>query len=664
MEFREFSELFGKGGHKRRIFENYVVPIVNSFGRDLSGADPGHFSVWLSKTIRFPKNTVVLGKILPLLSADAEFVSLVNSSCCISSNIRTLLGEFNAVFPRAMTPGDFSKCMSELVRLAPPDGICSDLSLDAAIGFCRNPQNLRRFSMAKLNLLDFRGFPLCGEIEACGARRLALSNLHDRIFHDRAVRFSTFVEVDVHIGGLIGGSMDVSPSVESDVFRNSILSLLAEKIESFARPSTAYLCVSRVLAENNPELSVELEKRSSRRMKNVRVVDYFREISPWNTRLLDSVMARYTRSVEKNSAYPRECMETLEYRSVVIFNFLEKFSSQNYDGRSLEWFLSNATIEMARSAILCYGSQIRIVPERNKNNHSVHHAKAGISNILSVFKKGLVGILSCHVEILGSTMSEFLSEIENRRLNDGVVVRRCYLESEIQSMLSVVENDSMWTLVLTILSEVGLRSGAICEMRVCDLLDEFWKPRHVCRVLEKGNKFREFITSANLKSKIKIYAAERMCPKKTTVGTEAMFLYGKENKQKITRASLGMKLKRVGYMAGITDVAVHPHSFRHTIVGKLMSYGNSSDLVSKFMGHESVDTTIKYYWVRTADEISTEIRRNPFSQIRVENDDEIETVSVLKIRSAIAVIQMLSESKGCREEDRIVAMECIDLLKI
>ncbi|NCN87341.1 MAG: site-specific integrase, partial [Candidatus Pacebacteria bacterium] len=65
---------------------------------------------------------------------------------------------------------------------------------------------------------------------------------------------------------------------------------------------------------------------------------------------------------------------------------------------------------------------------------------------------------------------------------------------------------------------------------------------------------------------------------------------------KMGSSTLNNVLKRIGVKAGVTDVNIQAHTFRHTLVTALKSAGNDMETVSKFMGHNSVDTTINYYW--------------------------------------------------------------------
>ena len=79
--------------------------------------------------------------------------------------------------------------------------------------------------------------------------------------------------------------------------------------------------------------------------------------------------------------------------------------------------------------------------------------------------------------------------------------------------------------------------------------------------------------------------------------------------------------------AGIEGVSVHAHAFRHTIVGKLMDAGNSLELVSKYMGHSSLDVTGTYYWVPTIQEV-TEKLNNPFTGAYQERKKVQETANL------------------------------------
>ena len=83
-----------------------------------------------------------------------------------------------------------------------------------------------------------------------------------------------------------------------------------------------------------------------------------------------------------------------------------------------------------------------------------------------------------------------------------------YTEEEIDAMINVVESDSKDKLLITILREIGLRNSAICNLKFRDIVDDYNCPKHLCRVKEKGNKYREFVTTPNIKKILVTYIHE------------------------------------------------------------------------------------------------------------------------------------------------------------
>ena len=52
-----------------------------------------------------------------------------------------------------------------------------------------------------------------------------------------------------------------------------------------------------------------------------------------------------------------------------------------------------------------------------------------------------------------------------------------------------------------------------------------------------------------------------------------------------------------------------------------MDTGNSSELVSKFIGHTNTDTTLKYYWIKNIEDLAREIN-NPFLSTYKDEDEK------------------------------------------
>jgi hypothetical protein len=113
-------------------------------------------------------------------------------------------------------------------------------------------------------------------------------------------------------------------------------------------------------------------------------------------------------------------------------------------------------------------------------------------------------------------------------------------------------------------------------------------------------------------------------------------------------ATLNCRLKSIAKRADVTEVIVHAHAFRHTIVGKLMEVGNSAEVVSKFMGHASVDTTLKYYWLQNIEQLCSNMR-NPFAPNYEEEKDEEEEdmkaqLAERRIDAALGIIHTYNET--------------------
>ena len=107
----------------------------------------------------------------------------------------------------------------------------------------------------------------------------------------------------------------------------------------------------------------------------------------------------------------------------------------------------------------------------------------------------------------------------------------------------------------------------------------------------------------------------------------------------LSSPGLGHALKSIANAAGVTEVIVHPHAFRHTIVGQLIDAGNLMEIVSKFMGHAYVSTTATSYWVPNVLELAEKMN-NPFTgqfQQRVQETSQMQVQHDLLHRNFLAL---------------------------
>jgi integrase len=227
-----------------------------------------------------------------------------------------------------------------------------------------------------------------------------------------------------------------------------------------------------------------------------------------------------------------------------------------------------------------------------------------------------------------------LNLIRNKRIQRDEQPRRTFTDEEVESMFAVV-NCKKGTLILTILYEIGLRASAIEHLKYYMLLTTDHTPRHVCSVPEKGGKRREFVTSRALKAAIKAYADELRADDPGDIDRACYLLSSRNPGLPCTEGSVYSMVNTWAKKAGVVDFVVHPHAFRHTIVGKLMDAGNTLELVSKFMGHSNVNVTANSYWVPTMMELHNKMN-NPFTgtyQAKVQSDtDAVSELEVTKYK--------------------------------
>lgn len=285
----------------------------------------------------------------------------------------------------------------------------------------------------------------------------------------------------------------------------------------------------------------------------------------------------------------------------------------------LQLFLRHASVEQLRQAICWFLRTCRVRNDRVKSQHNSHHAASYTAYILRILRL-LQSHIGCDVSLL--TKKSVLAEIPNERTAADVMRRRVYSEAEMDAMRRSTL-DPCEALLFALLQEVALRSSALGHLRYEDLLTPEHTPRCQCRVVEKGGIVRTFTLSLNVQAKIKSVSdflrgrthEEEGNGNDTDTDTflqGAYVLNPSRLRYPLSLAALRAKVRRIAERAGVKDIVVYPHAFRHTLVNTLINAGNSLDLVAKFIGHQDARTTSYFYWVPTAAELERNMI-NPFS---------------------------------------------------
>ncbi len=109
------------------------------------------------------------------------------------------------------------------------------------------------------------------------------------------------------------------------------------------------------------------------------------------------------------------------------------------------------------------------------------------------------------------------------------------------------------------------------------------------RVLGKGRKQREVPIGVNARKMLHDYIR---IAHTTEIGENHVFLGYRH--EPLTVSALDQMLHRLKQRANITGIRVSAHSFRHTFAMNFLAQGGDVYVLSRLMGHESVQVTEVY----------------------------------------------------------------------
>lgn len=164
-------------------------------------------------------------------------------------------------------------------------------------------------------------------------------------------------------------------------------------------------------------------------------------------------------------------------------------------------------------------------------------------------------------------------------------IRAFFVAADQGSIKSVVIRDKA---ILAVLLDTGIRASELCDLKLSDV---HLTPRqgHI-RVTGKGDKEREIGLGSRsrqyLQSWIKHY-------RKAPSDEERVFIGHKGLPMNVN--SLNQMIRRLARRAKITGVRCSPHTFRHTFAINYLKQGGDVYVLSRLMGHESVQITTGVY---------------------------------------------------------------------
>jgi integrase len=377
-------------------------------------------------------------------------------------------------------------------------------------------------------------------------------------------------------------------------------------------------------------------------LTNATVQERLRFQDEWSDALVQSVDCSGS-----SSAYPERYRNQTRTR---VATFLLFVHSEHGDVHT--YFKDQATPSRLRDTIVKFLRSQNVQNDRVKSQRMSHHSDNVLTEILSLIRRHLLMYLPLIPPTLpGLTHRAILARIDNMRQAAPPSRRRELKEEEIEALIEEGKGHPHLVLLMVVLRDVGLRTGALENLQYGTLFSIEGFPLDVCTVREKGNQRRQFMTSPRLRTVLSQYrnwlwprltAQQRQDPRRLYV------LNPRDVSQPLPAKTPGRWLHQLAGRAGLTGVDVHPHAFRHTIIGRLIKSGNTIGKASRFLGHRTVLTTERNYWVTRNQELLAPAE-DPFHEEHVTWDERYEcrklelTLLSRQIACGIEVIEILLE---------------------
>ncbi|MGL9787998.1 tyrosine-type recombinase/integrase [Enterococcus sp. DIV2469a] len=155
-----------------------------------------------------------------------------------------------------------------------------------------------------------------------------------------------------------------------------------------------------------------------------------------------------------------------------------------------------------------------------------------------------------------------------------------FSEHEVEKLRSAASN-AKETLIIELLLSTGCRVSELVSLNFSDYDQE----NDSIEVIGKGNKQRTLYFNAKAKLALNYYLKE-------VPHIAGPLFYGQTKGKEMTTAGIQKLVKRLGERAGVLNV--HPHRFRRTAATLARRHGMPIELVSRFLGHENIETTMAY----------------------------------------------------------------------
>ena len=139
--------------------------------------------------------------------------------------------------------------------------------------------------------------------------------------------------------------------------------------------------------------------------------------------------------------------------------------------------------------------------------------------------------------------------------------------------------------IIDLLAGSGMRVSELTRLNIEDVNFD----SNTVKVYGKGAKERICFLTGRAKVHLRWYIDSRVD------NNPALFVTAKYPYARLTKNGVEYILKMTAKKTGISHLRLHPHKYRATLATNMMNKGADISTVQHILGHESPDTSAKYY---------------------------------------------------------------------
>lgn len=295
-----------------------------------------------------------------------------------------------------------------------------------------------------------------------------------------------------------------------------------------------------------------------------------------------------------NNKQIRKLENILSFELITLFNDMEEENKTNeelvnlfLDSKKLEGCSDNtikyyiSTIDLMLNTI---GKNINEIDTNDLRNYLSNYQEKNNSSKVTI--DNIRRILSSFFSWLEDENYIIKSPVRRiKKVKSPITIKETYSDEELEVMRDNVDNYRDLALI-DILASTGMRVGELVKLNIEDV--DF--NERECLVVGKGNKERIVYFDARTKIHLRNYLDSRKDSNK------ALFVSLKAPYNRIGINGIECRLRGIGERLNIKKV--HPHKFRRTLATMAIDKGMPIEQVQRLLGHEKVDTTLKYAMVK------------------------------------------------------------------